>query len=202
MYLLSVLSVKSVVKKQTTMWNIFKRKKKKQMKELTQLSQAFAIITEFNRRGLIHWQTKDKILLIEESLAVVQMAQGEERFRNFLNHAANWQNFRLIRDAYDQARIDIEAKAVREAQQKDGRLSKADIQRIRQNARSKMDVIPVEQLPGLIREFDIMIIRANAISPQTAKEENGQLLALGHFDGKQVEMAMYEDIKHNLQNNE
>jgi len=184
------------------MWNIFKRKKKKQMKELTQLSQAFAIITEFNRRGLIHWQTKDKILLIEESLAVVQMAQGEERFRNFLNHVANWQNFRLIRDAYDQARIDLEAKAVREAQKKEGNLSKAGIQRIRQNARSRMDVIPTEQLPGLIREFDIMIIRANAISPQTAKEENGQLLALGHFDGKQVEMAMYDDIKHNLQNNE
>lgn len=184
------------------MWNIFKRKKKKQLKELTQLSQAFAIITEFNRRGLIHWQTKDKILLIEESLAVVQMAQGEERFRNFLNHAANWQNFRLIRDAYDQARVDFEAQAVREAQQKEGNLSKADIQRIRQNARSRMDVIPTEQLPGLIREFDIMIIRANAISPQTAKEENGQLLALGHFDGKQVEMAMYDDIKHNLQNNE
>ena len=184
------------------MWNIFKRKKKKQLKELTQLSQAFAIITEFNRRGLIHWQTKDKILLIEESLAVVQMAQGEERFRNFLNHAANWQNFRLIRDAYDQTRVDFEVQAVREAQQKEGNLSKADIQRIRQNARSRMDVIPTEQLPGLIREFDIMIIRANAISPQTAKEENGQLLALGHFDGKQVEMAMYDDIKHNLQNNE
>ena len=184
------------------MWNIFKRKKKKQLKELTQLSQAFAIITEFNRRGLIHWQVKDKILLIEESLAVVQMAQGEEAFKRFLNHAANWQNFRLIRDAYDQARVDFEAQAVREAQQKEGNLSKADIQRIRQNARSKMDVIPIEQLPGLIREFDIMIIRANAISPQTAKEENGQLLALGHYDGKQVEMAMYDDIKHNLQNNE
>lgn len=166
------------------------------------MSQAFAIITEFGRRGLIHWQVKDKILLIEESLAVVQMAQGEEAFKRFLNHAANWQNFRLIRDAYDQTRIDFEAQAVREAQQKEGNLSKADIQRIRQNARSRMDVIPTEQLPGLIREFDIMIIRANAISPQTAKEENGQLLALGHFDGKQVEMAMYDDIKHNLQNNE
>lgn len=184
------------------MWNIFKRKKKKQLKELTQLSQSFAIITEFNRRGLIHWQTKDKILLIEESLAVVQLAQGEERFRNFLNHAANWQNFRLIRDAYDQARIDLEVKAVREAQKEHGVLSKVDIQRIRQDARSKMDMIPIAQLPGLIREFDIMIIRANAISPHTAKEENGQLLALGHFDGKQVEMAMYDDIKHNLQNNE
>lgn len=184
------------------MWNIFKRKKKKQLRELNQLSQAFAIITEYNRRGLIHWQTKDKILLIEESLAVVEIAHGEDKFRNFLNHAANWQNFRLIRDAYDQARIDLEAKAVREAQKQDHNLTKSDIQRIRQNARSRMEVIPVEQLKGLIREFDIMIIRANAISPQTAKEENGQLLAIGHYDGKQVEMAMYDDMKNNLQNDE
>lgn len=184
------------------MWNIFKRKKKKQLKELNQLSQAFAIITEFGRRGLIHWQVKDKILLIEESLAVVQMAQGEEAFKRFLNHAANWQNFRLIRDAYDQTRIDFEAQAVREAQQKEGNLSKADIQRIRQNARSRLGVIPVELLPGLIKEFDIMVIRANAPSTKAATEENGQLLALGHYDGKQVEMAMYDDIKHNLTNQE
>lgn len=184
------------------MWNIFKQKNKKRLRELNQLSRAFAIITDYNRRGLIHWQQKDKILLIEETLAVVELSHGEERFRNFLNHAANWQNFRLIRDAYDQARIDLEARAVREAQQQDGNLTKADVQRIRQNARSRMEVIPVEQLKGLIQEFDILIIRASAPSAKNATEENGQLIALGHYDGKQVEMAMYDDIKHNLQNNE
>ena len=29
---------------------------------------------------------------------------------------------------------------------------------------------------------------------------NEQLLAVGHYDGEKVEMAMYEDIKHNLKN--
>lgn len=179
------------------MWKIFKRKKNKQLKELNQLTTAFAIINEFNRRGLVHWQTKDKILLIEESLAVLQLAQGEEGFRNFLDHAALWQNYQLIRDAYEAKRIEIETKAVREAQKQVGNLTNTDIQRIRQNARAKMDMIPPEKL-DMIREFDIMVIRANAISPQTAKEENGQLLALGHYDGSKVEMAMYDDIKHNL----
>ena len=47
------------------MWNPFKRKNKK-LRELRQFSTAFAILTELSRRGLIHWQVKDKMLLIEE----------------------------------------------------------------------------------------------------------------------------------------
>lgn len=176
-------------------------KKKKQLKELNQLSKVFAIVNEFNRRGLVHWQVKDKILLIEESLAVVQLAQGEEGFRNFLDHLAAWQNFRLMRDAYEKVRIQIEADAVREAQKTEPRLTKADIQRIRQTARAGLPEIAPEKLP-VIKEFDIFIIRATALSAAHATEENGQLLAVGHYDGKQVEMAMYDDIKDNLKQKE
>ena len=183
------------------MWNPFNRKKKKQLKELNQLSKAFAIVNEFNRRGLVHWQVKDKILLIEESLAVVQLAQGEAGFRNFLDHLAAWQNFRLMRDAYDALRIQIETGAVREAQKTEPRLTKADIQRIRQTARAGLPEIAPEKLP-VIKEFDIFIIRATALAAAHATEENGQLLAVGHYDGKQVEMAMYDDIKENLKQKE
>ena len=31
---------------------------------------------------------------------------------------------------------------------------------------------------------------------------NKHLLALGHYDGEKVEMAMYDDIKYNLKNEE
>ena len=31
---------------------------------------------------------------------------------------------------------------------------------------------------------------------------NGQLVALGHFDGKELQMAMYEDVKYNLMRGE
>ena len=61
-----------------------------------------------------------------------------------------------------------------------------------------MPMIPIEQL-GCIKEFDIFVVRANAPSAQEATEASDQLLALGHFDGEKVEMAMYEDIKLNLQ---
>lgn len=180
------------------MWNPFKRRKhKKQIRELTNISSAFAILSEFNRRGLIHWQVKDNILLIEESLAVLKLAEGERKFRRFLDQVVSWQNFRLIRDAYDRHRIDIEGKAVVEALKQDPRLTKADIQRVRQNARANMVEIDPDRLK-VINEFDIFIIRATAQSARKASEENGQLLAVGHYDGKQVEMAMYDDIKDSL----
>ena len=69
--------------------------------------------------------------------------------------------------------------------------------RIRQEARENMPMLPIEQL-DYIKEFDIFVVRACAPSVQDATVESGQLLALGHYDGKKVEMALYEDIKYNL----
>ena len=89
---------------------------------------------------------------------------------------------------------------MRAAQKKYVSLTKADLQRIRMNARNNMQQKDPEQL-SLIKEFDIFIIRASAPSADLATVENGQLLAIGHYDGNKVEMAMYDDIKHNLQQN-
>ena len=58
-------------------------------------------------------------------------------------------------------------------------------------------MLPIEQL-DYIKEFDIFVVRAGAPSVQDATEESGLLLAIGHFDGKKVEMALYDDIKYNL----
>lgn len=174
-------------------WN----RQRRNLREVKKLAKMFGYIEELVQRGNIYWKEKDNILLIEEHFALLKIAEGKKGFQKFLNQISAWQNYQLIRDAYEAKRIEIETKAVREAQKQVGNLTNTDILRIRQNARAKMEVIPPEKL-DMIREFDIMVIRANAISPQTAKEENGQLLALGHYDGSKVEMAMYDDIKHNL----
>lgn len=195
------------------MWNPFKRKSKS-LKALQSLSATFAILNEFERRGLLHWQRSkpDGVttpssgsLLIEESLATIQLAQGAEAFRHFLTQCAQWQNFKLLQEAYERHRIDIETKAVLEAQAaltaehgKTAKLSKADITRIRQNARDNMEQLDPDKL-DCVKDFDLFIIRATAPSSAHATEANGQLLALGHYDGKTLEMAMYDDIKHNLQ---
>lgn len=179
------------------MWNLLKSQKKKTEEKLCDLSAICSILDKFEKFGVIHWQRKNKVLLIEESLGILKLAEGRDGFLRFLNQVSMWQNFRLLAEANEVLRLKVETEAVRKEQAQSVMIAKADLQRIRQNARENMEMIPPEQL-DCIKEFDIFILRAGAPSAELATEENGQLLAIGHFDGKQVEMAMYDDVKYNL----
>lgn len=178
------------------MWNPFRRTNKT-FEELKDLATMMAIFEKWSRRGVIFWRKKDKILIIEEYLANLKMSEGRDGFLKFLNQVATWQNYTLFQEAYESYFLKAETEAVREAQQKYASLTKADVMRIRQNVRNKMPIVVPEQI-GCIKEFDIFVVRANAPSAQDATEESGQLLALGHYDGEKVEMAMYDEIKHIL----
>ena len=179
------------------MWNIFKKKNPmySKLKDLTTFVTTFNL---FKKVGMVLWRRKDKILLIEESLAIIKLNEGRDGFLKFLNQAVVWQNIQLINEGYDAYRLKVETEAVRKAQKQFAMLTKADLARIRQRARADMQPLPLEKL-DYIKEFDIFVVRASAPSAQEATEESGQLLALGHYDGAKVEMAMYDDIKLNLQ---
>ena len=173
--------------------------KKERMRELRNVAASFAIIDDFSRSNFIFWQVKNRMLLIREPLALVELGLGAAKFKDFLKKVCDWKNFKLINEAYEQKRIETEAAAVRKAQEERGApLSDADVLFIRQHARNSMEQIPLDQLPNLIREFDILIIRESATSADSATEENGQLLAVGHYDGEKLEMAMYDDVKSSL----
>lgn len=184
------------------MWNPFKRKNK-QARDLRNIIANDQTLRKYEQRGLIHWQRKDKLLLIEESLAQLLLSLGKEKVIVFMHNIAMWQNFRLIQQAYEDRAITIEADAVRKVRKErpDLQLTDADIQRIRQNARATMPEIDTDTL-DTIKEFDIFIIRATAISETEATQSNGQLIAVGHFADGQLEMAMYDDIKNNLNKDE
>ena len=179
---------------------ILKRlKKKKAGNALKDLSALTALITKWERSGLLHWQVKGKTLLLEQSLAVSVMSLGSKTFKKFLDLVAQYKNVELISDAYEQQRIDLETAAVRKAQeQTKTKLTDADIQRIRQNAREDIQHIDISSILNAINAFDVMIIRSNAVSEQEATQEGGQLVAVGHYDGKKVEMAMWDEIKNEL----
>lgn len=180
------------------MWSPFKRIKQKQsMKRLRHVSSAVSTLKKLERDDLLHWQVKGKTLLLEQSIAIYMMSLGKKDFMKFLDLAAQYKNAELISDAYEQQRIDLETAAVRKAQESSSaKLTDADIQRVRQNARGEIQHIDISSILNAIHEFDIMIIRSNAVSEQEATQEGGQLVAVGHYDGKKVEMAMWDDIKH------
>ena len=178
------------------MWNLFRRNNKL-LKELQDLAAMTAIFEKWSRQGVIFWRKKDNILIIEEFLVRLKMSEGREGFLKFLNQVATWQNSILIQEAYATHCLKVETDAVREVQRKYASLTKSDIMRIRQKARENMPMLPIEQL-DYIKEFDILIVRAKTPSAQEATEDSGQLLAIGHFDGEKVEMAMYDEIKYTL----
>ena len=179
---------------------ILKRlKRKKAVNVLKDLSNVTALFKDWERAGLLHWQVKGKTLLLEQSLAVSTMSMGPEKFKKFLNLLAQFKNAELIGNAYEQQRIELETAAVRDVQEKSSsKLTDADIQRIRLNARENMQHIDMKSILDAINEFDIMIIRSSAISSADATQEGGELVAVGHFDGKKVEMAMWDEIKNDL----
>lgn len=180
------------------MWNFFRERKKR--KQLRNLTRAFGVMRSFAIAGLIYWREKDRILLIEESLAIVNMAEGREIFRNFLNAAALYINYKLMQDAYNKVMQQKEAEAVRQALKEYGTTGDVDINRIRQKVRDDLEIIDVSKIKP-VTEFDILIIRQHTKNRDHATEEGGELLAVGHYDGKTVEMASFDDIKHNLVNN-
>lgn len=179
---------------------ILKRlKRKKAVNSLKDLSGLTALFKDWERSGLFHWQVKGKTLLLEQSLAISIMSLGPENFKKFLDLLAQFKNAELIGNAYEQQRIDLETAAVRDAQEKtSSKLTDADIQRIRLNARENMQHIDMKSILDAINEFDIMIIRSSAISSADATQEGGELVAVGHFDGEKVEMAMWDEIKNDL----
>lgn len=179
---------------------ILKRlKRKKAVNALKDISTITALFKKWERSGLLYWQVKGKTLLLEQSLAVSIMSMGPEKFKKFLNLLAQFKNAELIGNAYEQQRIELETAAVRDVQEKtSGKLTDADIQRIRQNARENMQHIDMKSILDAIHEFDIMIIRSSAVSSADATQEGGELVAVGHFDGKKVEMAMWDEIKNDL----
>ena len=148
------------------MWNLFKRKKKK-LKELHDLSMMNAIFEKLSRLGVIFWRKKDKILIIEEHLAILKMSEGRDGFLKFLNQVATWQNSILFQEAYEAYFLKVETEAVRDAQRKYSSLTKADVMRIRHNVREKMPIVVPEQI-DCINEFDIFVVRANVPSAQDA----------------------------------
>ena len=173
-----------------------KIKDKPTLKELQDLAEMMVIFKELTNHGVIFWSKKDKILIIEEHIVMLKMSEEKESFLKFLTQIAIWQHDALIKEAYEILCLSAENEAIRDAQRNIKRntqnkyplLSKADIQRIRQNVRDKMPFLALGQL-DCIKEFDIFMVKANAPLTQNVTKDNSKLIALGHFDGEKVEIV-------------
>ena len=74
-----------------------KRAQKAQLRRFGQFANVFASLQRLEKSGLLAWEAKSRRLFIAQPLAVVMLAQGYDRWRNFLNnvflyHMYNLQN--------------------------------------------------------------------------------------------------------------
>lgn len=174
---------------------------RKTIKALAAVSGEFALLDRLQEKGLIMWMHKDHYLLIAEPLAMYIMAYGATFFKRFLYCIIDWQNYKNLQAAYEQERVRLEGEAIRREASQHDRLTMDDLDRIRRNAREQIHEINTDTLP-LVKEFDIFIIRESAPTAVDASVDNGQLVAVGHFDGSKIEMEVWEDIKHNFTTSE
>lgn len=176
---------------------------------LKDLASTFAILNELEQRGAFHWHPRERILLIEETFARIQMAKGREGFHNFLNKVKDYQNYRLLQEAYNSHLIEEQTKAIREAKKKYVALSQSDITRIRQHVQDTLSELDASKIT--FSAYEIYIIRADVPSAEEALKSpslegrdgvgsGGALIAVGHYNSEteNLEMSLYEDIKQNL----
>lgn len=165
----------------------------------------FGALSKMERNGLIVWDSRNRRLFIVESLAQVYIALGREQWQNFLLNASDYVNFTIAQTQAEQDRINAEMKAVRAAKRKHPLITKAEIERVRIEARTTIE--PREKINGQFEEFEFFIIRSNSypsdVNSDTAAAEHeaaGQIISVGHINTNTgtLEMALWDDIKSRL----
>lgn len=177
------------------------RRQRKHLKELRAFATVFSEMEQKEKQGLLHWHPRNRQLLLEESLALAMLSKGAKKWKCFLQNILLWQCYNLAQEQAEADRIKAETQAVREAKRNNPSviLTESDINRIRQNARANMTERPAPRIDS----FDIFIIRAIAQSATQASEATGELLAIGHYDiNGNMDLALWDDVKHNLRKEE
>ena len=168
--------------------------------------------------GLLTWEEKTRRLFIAQPLAIVMLAQGYDRWRNFLNNVFLYHMYNLQNKQWQDYVLDEQAKAVRQRRSEVTILTKAETERIRRTVR---DNIPADAVPLLpIKPFEFFIIAETAAPAAAAQSSPADTVSAGSASGEipaipraeitwvgeydpdtaTLDMAEWSTIKHLLNN--
>ena len=188
------------------MFNFSKKSPKKEsLDRLRAIARVFGTMKEMEQKGLLKWDQRSRRLFIAEPLAIVMM-NTSETWKGFLSNVFLWQTYLRQMEAWENARINAESRALRKAKAKVGELSKDEMDRIRRAADNDLNEGKVK--PPKIEAYEVFIIGDTTPPLRTADdhteaEAKGQIVAVGTYDPEteRTEMAMWEDVKRNLERN-
>ena len=210
-------------RKKSNDMNLFRRMKerraeRRRLRELRQMAATFATMDVMESKGLLTWDAATRRLLIDSRLAVVMM-QKADRWQTFVRNLFLWTS---NREAWQRASEEImrwELKAVREYQaaHPDEKLSRDDIERIRDAARTTFNE---QEREVRMEAFEMVIVGMRAAEgsqgsgsqgdrhlgqarqepvPQTAETAiERMVIAVGYYDPEteEMEMATWEEVRH------
>lgn len=200
--------------------NLFRRMKerraeRRRLRELRQTAATFATMDVMESKGLLTWDAATRRLLIDSRLAVVMMTRAE-KWQTFVRNLFLWTE---NREAWQRASEDVmrwELKAVREYQaaHPDEKLSREDIERIRDAART---TFTEQEREVRMEAFEMVIVGMRAAEgsqgdrhlgsdghsepvPETATAIERMVIAVGYYDPEteEMEMATWEEVRSRL----
>lgn len=200
-----------------------RRAQKAQLRRFGLFAHTFASLQRLEKGGLLEWEPKMRRLFIAQPLAIVMLAQGYDRWRNFLNNVFLYHMYNLQNCQWQDHIINEQAKAVRQRKKEVAVLTKAETERIRRAVRDNMPVEAVELPP--IKSFEFFIIADTATVPDTSaagpvlgdsvaedfrafhsgypeSSPRAEITWVGEYDPDtgSIDMAEWASIKHVLNN--
>lgn len=132
---------------------IFKRVK--QQHPVKAIAEKFRILERLEKGSLLFWDKKKRQLLISLSLASIYLPD-QKKWRSFLENVNQWIYYRESSDAWEELFKSKETEELRKATRKFSMLSKADMRRIRQEARMSVDVSAINKPEVLPYQFVVV----------------------------------------------
>jgi len=169
-------------------WWKDRRKQKQALKQQHDLLQTWQWVERLFQCGMLSFDDKSHRLYIMQSLAVLLMAKGVEGWVNSIHAIYQYTYWRTSQKLWEEFMQKEELAALREAIDKNPKLLRADIERIKWSKRQSIDFSDMQ--PPKVEPFEFFIIPD---STEAAVEP----LAIGTYDPntEEMEIATWNEVK-------
>ena len=183
-----------------------RRQEKKQLRETLRVLRMYAWLEKMFDSGVLHYDSDNRRLVMEQSLAVLLMQRGAEGWVNAVREIYRYVHFRLTQKAWDDYMHREEVKAVRNALNKGGNLNRDDIERIKSARR--MEIAQTDMKPPKVEAFEFFVVGTEEgrtdSTDSTEKVSGGVIRLVGHYDPQteHMDLASWEEVSLFLNQNE
>ena len=180
-----------------------RRQEKKQLRETLRVLRMYAWLEKMFDSGVLHYDSDNRRLVMEQSLAVLLMQRGAEGWVNAVREIYRYVHFRLTQKAWDDYMHREEVKAVRNALNQGGNLNRDDIERIKSARRMK--IAQTDMKPPKVEAFEFFVVGTEeGRTDSTEKVPGGVIRLVGHYDPQteHMDLASWEEVSLFLNQNE